>query len=389
MRCLNLPGKSGVRSGGATRRLMCDVGGMHIAMVSPYSMARPGGVQEHTRGLARALVALGHEVTLFGPELRGAQQRLDGVATVSLGPAVDIPANGSVARLGLDPRMFVRFDLMLDAADVVHVHEAFLPGSLCAIARRPRNTAVVGTFHAAAERFWPYTVAAPLLRLAARRLDATSAVSPEARRLVRRYVNVDPEIVPNGVDVESYEKGEADEWAMRLGKVVLLVGRVDPRKRFDVVCRAFADVAEAHPDGHLLVTATPDQLPEARLNDRIHCLGAVDDDRKFALHRAADIVCCASTEGESFGMVVLEGLAGGSAVLASDIPGFRYAGGDAAIYAQPGDVAAWGQALSRLLSDDAERERIAAAGPERARAFDWTEIAAQTVRVYERALARL
>ncbi len=359
---------------------------MHVALISPYSMSRPGGVQEHTRGLALALVALGHEVTLFGPELRGEQERLDDVATVSLGPAVDIPANGSVARLGIDPRMLVRFDLTLDAADVVHCHEPFLPASIAAILRRPKNTAVVGTFHAAAERFWPYALTAPLLRRLSKRLDQTTAVSPEARRLVRRYVNVDPEIVPNGVDVEVYEKAEADEWALRLGKVVLLVGRVDARKGFDVVCKAFARVAKDQPDAHLVVTATPGQLPEAALSERIHCVGVVDESRKLALHRAADIVCCASTAGESFGMVVLEGLAGASAVLASDIKGFRYAGGDAVTYVAPGDVDAWTSALRKMLADDSERERLAARGPERARGFDWSRIAEQTLHVYERAL---
>ena len=362
---------------------------MHVAMISPYSMARPGGVQEHARGLSRALVAMGHEVTLFGPELRGAQERLERVATVSLGPAVDIPANGSVAPLGIDPRMLVRFDLTLDAADVVHCHEAFLPAGLCAIARRPRRTAVVGTFHAAAERFWPYAVAAPLLRLAARRLDATTAVSPEARRLVRRYVNVDPEIVPNGVDVEFYEKAEADEWASKLGTVVLFCGRNEPRKGFDVVLRAFAEAASGRDDVHLVCfPAEPSDLPAeyASLRDRIHLLGRVSEERKAALHRAADISCFASTAGESFGITVLEGMAGGSAVIASDIPGYRYAGGDAPAYAAPGDVASWRDALVRLLDDPSERERIAVAGPQRARMFDWSVVAEQTVRVYERAL---
>jgi phosphatidylinositol alpha-mannosyltransferase len=363
---------------------------MHVALISPYSMSKPGGVQEHARSLARALVARGHEVTLFGPELRGGagdNSRLDGVGTVSLGPAVNIPANGSIAPLGLDPRMVVRFDLQLDAADVVHVHEAFLPASLAAVLRRPGNTAVVGTFHAAAESFWPYALAAPLLRRVARRLDETTAVSPEARRLVRRYVNVDPDIVPNGVDVEAYEKAEADEWALRLGTVILLIGRVDARKGFDSVCRAFAQIAHRHPDAHLVITATEEQLPEMAMSERIHGVGVISNERKYALHRAADIVCCSATGGESFGMVVLEGLAGASAVLASDIAGFRYAGGDAATYVTPGDVDAWAHALDAMLEDDANRDRLAANGPDRARLFDWSQIAEQTERVYKRAIA--
>src|SRR5437879_5769953 len=160
---------------------------MHVAIISPYSLSKPGGVQDHCRELAKALFRKGHDVTLYGPELRGEQPDLDGIGTVSLGRAINIPANGSVAPLGIDPTALVRLDLTLDAADVVHVHEPFLPVGLMALARRPRNTAVVGTFHAAADRFLPYAIAAPLLRRAAKRLDETTAASPEARRLVRRY----------------------------------------------------------------------------------------------------------------------------------------------------------------------------------------------------------
>ena len=349
-------------------------------------------MQEHARGLSRALVAAGHDVTLFGPELRGPQERLQGVATVSLGPAVNVPANGSIAPLGIDPRMLVRFDLQLDAADVVHVHESFLPASLAAMLRRPKRTAVVGTFHAAAESFWPYALTAPLLRRLSKRLDATTAVSPEARRLVRRYVALDPEIIPNGVDVEFYEKAQADEWATKLGTVVLFCGRNEPRKGFDVVVRAFTSVAATRPDVHLVCfPAEPTDVPDdiGPVAERIHCLGRITEERKAALHRAAEVSCFASTGRESFGVVVLEGLAGGSAVIASDIAGYRYAGGDAVTYAAPGDVSSWRDALARLLDDPVERERVAAGGPERARMFDWSSIAQQTISVYERALSTL
>src|SRR5205807_4402593 len=115
----------------------------------------------------------------------------------------------------------------------------FLPACLLALLRRPDRTAMVGTFHATAEGFWPYAIAAPLLRRAAKRLDATTAVSPAARKLVRRYVPVDPEIVPNGVDVASFENARPDEWASKLpGTKILFIGRSEPRKDFTTVARA-------------------------------------------------------------------------------------------------------------------------------------------------------
>ncbi len=360
---------------------------MHVAIVSPYSMSKPGGVQDHARELARALFRKGHDVTLFGPELRGEQEGLEGVGTISLGRAINVAANGSIAPIGIDPTALVRFDLTLDAADVVHVHEPFLPIGLMALARRPRNTGVVGTFHAAAERFAPYAVAAPLLRLASKRLDETTAASPEARRLVRRYVAVDPVIVPNGVDSEAFAKADPDPWAAELGRVVLFVGRPEPRKDFTTVLKAFNAIAPARSDLHLVwVPATEADIPTDVSRDRVHALGRVSRERLMALHRAADVVVCPSTGSESFGIVVLEGLAGGSAVLAADIPGYRYAGGDVPRYVGSGDVDAWIDALAGVLDDDRERSALAAAGPDRAALFDWDVIADQTVGVYQRTL---
>jgi len=361
---------------------------MHIAIISPYSLSKPGGVQDHCRELAKALFRKGHDVTLFGPELRGEQEGLDGIGTVSLGRAINVPANGSIAPLGIDPTALVRLDLTLDAADVVHVHEPFLPVGLMALARRPPNTAVVGTFHAAAEKFLPYAIAAPLLRRASKRLDETTAASPEARRLVRRYVAVDPIVVPNGVDCDSFAKADPDPWASELGRVVLFVGRAELRKDFETALRAFDTIKATRPDVHLVwIPATDDEIPSGVSRDRLHALGPVSRERLMALHRAAEVVLCPSSGNESFGIVVLEGLAGSSAVLAADIPGYRYAGGDAPVYVAAADVNAWSDALASLLDDDVRRASVASRGPDRAALFDWSLVADQTIDVYERALA--
>lgn len=359
---------------------------MHVGMVCPYSMRRPGGVQEHVRGLSRALLDLDCQVSVFAPELRASDEGFDGVQGFSLGRAVNLPANGSVAPLGLDPRMILQLDMGLDPVDVVHLQEPFLPAGLAALLRLPKGVPAVGTFHAAAHRFWPYAVAKPLIRRAAKRLRATMAVSPAARHLVRRYVPLDPDIVPNGVDVAAFERADPDPWAEELGTVVLFVGRPEARKGFDLCVRAFCGAAARMPETHLVcVPARPGDVSLASdaVAGRIHCLGPVSRERLLGLFRAADVVCAPALGGESFGLVVVEGLAAGAAVLASDLPGYRYAGGDAARYVAPGDLPAWRRALEEVLGDDAGREELAGAGPDRAREFDWPRVAARVRDLYE------
>src|SRR5687767_8957575 len=214
---------------------------MHVALVCPYSFAAQGGVQEHVRGLGRALHDRGHTVTIFAPGVP--DDRSGGITTLGIGSTVGLPANGSHAQLGVDPRMLVRYDLGLDPADVIHLHEPFLPACVGASLRAPKGVRLVGTFHAAADRSTPYAVARPLLRRLAARLSATTAVSPAAAELVTRYVPVDPVIVPNGVDASAFAAAEPDPWMRSLGRTVFFTGRPDPRKGFDVAVRAFAAVA--------------------------------------------------------------------------------------------------------------------------------------------------
>jgi phosphatidylinositol alpha-mannosyltransferase len=362
---------------------------MHVAIVCPYSFGFPGGAQEFCRGLARSLRDRRHEVSLFAPHVGRDAEGLDGVVTVSLGGAVRVPANGSLAPLGIDPRMVARLELGLDPADVINVHEPFLPASVLAAFRAPRGVPVVGTFHAAADRFLPYAIAAPVLGPPLRRrLRATTASSEASRALARRYAGVDPVIVPNGFDTAAFAGAEPDGWTRSLGRVVLFVGRPEPRKGFDLLLRAFAGAAAFRPDVHLVcvgpAAASGSRFAEG-LGGRVHCLGHVELARLMSIYRAAEIFCAPNLAGESFGRVVVEAMAAGCAVIASDLPGMRYAGGDAVEYGAAGDLAAWRETLSRLLDDEARRSELAGAAPERAKQFDWSVVTDQMLEVFERA----
>src|ERR1700728_5049942 len=118
---------------------------MRIAMVSPYDLAVPGGVQGQVRGLSAALRHLGHEVTVVAPGTQ-APPRED--QTVVVGRVLGLRANGSVAPVALSPAAAIRAARVVRSAevDVGHLHEPLAPlinyGCLVA-ARQP----MVGTFH--------------------------------------------------------------------------------------------------------------------------------------------------------------------------------------------------------------------------------------------------
>ncbi|HYY05835.1 MAG TPA: glycosyltransferase family 4 protein [Candidatus Limnocylindria bacterium] len=326
---------------------------MRVGLVCPYSWRVPGGVQSHVAGLARALGALGVEAEILAPE----------GGDVPLGPSLPIPSNGSVQRVALHPASVVRTALAVRRYDLVHLHEPMLPAA-CLSALWAARVPVVGTFHMYRRALLWYAVFAPVVRLAARRLDACLAVSRAAAEYARRGTGRAIEIVPNGIEYDELSRLRGQ----RAGRRILFVGRDEPRKGLDVLRRAQASLeAEAE-----LVVVGPDgRVPQARLLEEL---------------ARADVLVAPSLRGESFGLVLVEAMAAGLPVVASDIPGYRdvlCAGG---VLVPPGDPAALAAALGRLLADPGERARLGEAGRREAAQYAWPRVAEQVLAVYERVL---
>ncbi|GAA4861796.1 glycosyltransferase family 4 protein [Actinomycetospora straminea] len=368
---------------------------MRIGIVCPYSLDVAGGVQAHVLDLARALTGLGHHVDVLAPA--GDDTPVPAGVTRA-GRSLGIPYNGSVARLTFGPVSLARVRRWLRDGnfDVLHVHEPTAP-SLSFLALVVAEGPVVATFHTSTPRSRTMTFFEPVLRPLLERVTARIAVSPLARQVYVEHLGGDAVEIPNGVDVAAFADAPPlpGHGHHGNGATVGFVGRyTEPRKGMPLLLEALRPLAPTRPDLRLLVVGRgdEDELREQagpELADRIELLGAVDEATKASMLASVDLLATPNTGGESFGVVLAEGMAAGAPIVASDIDAFRRVLGEppAGVAVPSGDAAAWGAAIAALLDDPARRDALRLAGRRRVAAFDWSVVAAAVLRVYEVAVA--
>lgn len=377
---------------------------MRIALISPYSWTYPGGVTRHIEALAAELGSLGHEACVLAPYdpddalsrrlHRGARpQPLEPPADfVSLGRTFGLPANGAVSNITGAPAavLALRRELRRGRYDVAHLHEPVVPMLCWDVLRGACGLPLVGTFHTYSENSITNGLAAGPLggRRRMNRLRVRIAVSEAAAWTARRFYGGRYRIVPNGVQLGRAPVPSEDGTVGPLR--ILFVGQAVERKGLSVLLRAFEALRDHVPATLTLVGASAEEVAHMTLDDRcIRALGKVSEERKLAELARADVLCAPSLGGESFGMVITEGLAAGTPVLASDIPGYRDVlrdGVDGRLVAA-GDPLALAQALRRFALEPARRARMSLAARERAERFAWPHVAAEVLDCYEQALA--
>ncbi|WP_299563305.1 glycosyltransferase family 4 protein [uncultured Mycolicibacterium sp.] len=361
---------------------------MRIGMVCPYSFDVPGGVQSHVLQLAEVMRARGHEVSVLAPFSPG--MRLPGYV-VSAGRAVPIPYNGSVARLRFGPATHRKVKKWLAEGrfDVLHLHEPNAP-SLSMLALQAAEGPIVATFHTSTTKSLTLSVFQGILRPYHEKIIGRIAVSDLARRWQMEALGSDAVVIPNGVDVAAFANAPLLPGYPRPGRTVLFVGRYDePRKGMAVLLGALPRLVQRWPDIEILVVGRGDeeQLREhaGRHADRLRCLGQADDPTKASAMRSADVYCAPNTGGESFGIVLVEAMAAGTAVVASDLDAFRRVllDGRAGRLVAVDDADALADGLLEVLADDALRGRYVEAATEAVQRYDWSVVADQIMRVYE------
>ncbi|MEO6793288.1 MAG: glycosyltransferase family 4 protein [Mycobacterium sp.] len=361
---------------------------MRIGMVCPYSFDVPGGVQAHVLQLAEVLRARGHQVSVLAPASPHVELP-DYV--VSAGKAVAIPYNGSVARLQFSPAAHRKVKKWLATGDfdVLHLHEPNAP-SLSMLALNVAEGPIVATFHTSTTKSLTLSVVQALLRPMQEKIIGRIAVSDLARRWQMEALGSDAVEIPNGVDVAAFDSAQPLPGYPRPGRTVLFLGRYDePRKGMAVLLGALPVLVEKFSDVEILIVGRGDEA-ELRSNAgrwaaHLRFLGQADDAEKASALRSADVYCAPNTGGESFGIVLAEAMAAGTAVVASDLDAFRRVLGDgtAGRLVPVDDHAALAAALIEVLDDDALRASYATVGRETVRRYDWSVVADQIMRVYE------
>jgi phosphatidyl-myo-inositol alpha-mannosyltransferase len=369
---------------------------MKIGLVCPYIYPESGGVAQHVRYLYENLRLRGHDVRVITAS-HGPQRSSEG-DIIRLGVGFSVPINASVGTLTFSPRYLTQVDDMLERErfDVLHLHEPFVPFLSLFLLRESRSVNIA-TFHAYAGFSPSYELGRRVMRGHAERIHGRIAVSAAARHFIDRYFPGDYKVIPNGVDVPRFANAvPLARWQDGTPNV-LFVGRHERRKGLLDLLKAHRILRRTGYENRLLVVGSGPQEREARRYvatrglQGVEFLGRVSDAEKAQLFRTADVFASPATGGESFGIVLLEAMAAGAPIVASDIHGYKgvVRRDREGLLVPPHEPKELAIAIGRLLDDAALRVKMSAAGRARAEAFSWPRVTAKVEDYYGFVIRRL
>jgi phosphatidylinositol alpha-mannosyltransferase len=364
-------------------------GPLKVGIVTPYGYPHPGGVNDHVRHTYEAMRRLGHDVWIITSKY-GKQRTTEG-HVIRLGTGFAFPANGSMGRVTLSWRFKQQARELLAERrfDVLHFHEPLVP-FLSPTMLDQSDTVNVATFHAFGGFSPSYWIGKRFAHRLVDKLDGRIAVSGAARHFISRYFPGDYTIIPNGVDLDRFADAEPFE-ELRDGTVnILFVGRFEERKGLIHLLKAYHRLRKRHVDARLLVIGSGPKAREYRryvglrgVRD-VEFLGRVSDDDKARYFASADIFCSPATGQESFGVVLLEAMAAGVPIVASDIHGYKNVlqRGVQGLLVEPRNHRALAAALYTLSNDADLRHRLGDAGRARAPEYSWDRVTERIVDFY-------
>ena len=369
---------------------------MKIGLVSPYVYPLPGGVTQHVRYLYENLRLRGHDVRILTSS-HGLQRGSEG-DVIRLGKGFSMPSNGSVGTITLSPRYVSQARERLDRErfDVLHFHEPFVP-FLSLVLLRESQSVNIGTFHAYGGWSPAYEFGSRAMGGYADRLHGRIAVSAAARHFIDRYFPGDYKVIPNGVDAERFRRSVPLARWQDGTRNLLFVGRFEPRKGLLDLLKAYRILRKTGCQCRLLVVGGGPQEREARryVATRrlvgVEFLGRVSDDEKTQLFRTADVFVAPATGRESFGIVLLEAMAAGAPIVASDIHGYKgvLRRGREGLLVPPHEPKQLAASISRILEDRDLAAGMSAAGLVRAEEFSWPRVTAKVDDYYGFVIRRL
>jgi phosphatidylinositol alpha-mannosyltransferase len=379
---------------------------LNILLVSAAFRPYPSGVSEHVYYLAKHLQALGNEVTVLSTSfphyetLKETQE--ESFKVVRYGKAILIPMNRSYATLPVGIKLPARVASFLqnNRFDIVHCHGLFWPEISYWAIKYSRAINVI-TFITAG--FKIHTTGSGLFRLLFRnqikKIHGKIAISNRARMAIEPYLPGEYRIIPSGVDLDKFKPGlspaiskKADE------KIILFLGRLDQRKGIEVIIRAIPVIAKSCPEIRLIVAGQGPMKTQAMklaqklgVREKVHFIGAVKSEDLPKYYCSADLYCSPALGGETLGIVLLEAMACGIPVVASDIPGYdeTVTHLNDGILFPPGDSQKLATAIIDVLSNHNLRIKLINNALQKVKNYAWPVIARRTLDYYYELLDKM
>ena len=372
---------------------------MKIALVSPYDFAHPGGVISHISSLERYFTRMGHEVKVIAPASREISDFGD--RFIPIGKPYPFPSSDSVVRVSISLRLgpTIKEVLAREKFDIIHLHEPFMP-MLCSAVLRFSNTTNVGTFHACQGKpgyNWGRPISTWMIRHRVHKLHGRIAVSKPARDFHVKYVPGHYEIIPNGIDLEHFSDNVSPIEEYDDGKInILFLGRLEFRKGVNYLLKAYLQIKQEIPNSRLLIVGPGTRLRKRyekwvrrhHLEDDVIFTGFVSDSDRIRYYKTADIFCAPATSRESFGIVLVEAMALGKPIVATNIAGYAsvVSDGEEGLLVPPCDAPGLAQALMTVMNDQKLREQMGVKGKLKAKEYSWEYVGQRVFDYYNQVI---
>jgi phosphatidylinositol alpha-mannosyltransferase len=356
---------------------------LKIGIVTEYYYPLLGGISENVHHTATELAARGHKVTIVtpAPPANGFELAVpNGIPIRRIGRSAKIYGNGAMAHFTIGPHLWrdMRSVLEGERFDLLQVHSPLfftLPPLATVLGTCPR----IGTFHSYFGRTLVYQALKGVLqKRIVERLDGVTVVSPSVLRALSRYFEMDARVIPNGVDTRLFNPRVPR--LARFGRdkrTLLFLGRFDPRNGLPFMLRAFAEVRKRIRDVRLVVVGTGPlepvytRLVPDEISNDVHFEGPALLNRP-SFYATADLFC-SPISNASFGITLLEAMASGTPIVATDNVGYRDLLGPEGLLV-PYDVRAFADAIVQMLSDDRLLLAMREAGLRKAEQYSWPSV---------------
>ncbi|OGC41449.1 hypothetical protein A2Y85_05855 [candidate division WOR-3 bacterium RBG_13_43_14] len=370
---------------------------MKILLVSDIFYPHVGGVSEHMFNLWKCLKSKSNDIKVLAPSF-GINKPYDDPDFVRIGRAFKFPINKSISviAIGISISRQVREFLDQQNFDIIHIHGPLSPVLQYYALKYSRTTNII-TYHCAHESSLGYLLAEPILEQYDRKLHGRIAVSSVARDSVARYFHGEYTIIPNGIDTKRFNPDNPPLPDLNSGGPrILFLGRFEPRKGLKYLLRAFSRVVEEFPDAKLIIAGQGILGKHYRIyiNDRLKNNIIIKDNIANQLlprlYASCDIFCSPATGAESFGIVLLEAMASGKPIVATDISGYRQVmtQGKEGYFCLPGNYKSLAERIIAMLSDRERQKEMGANGRKKALNFDWDIISNKVIEYYQNIMSK-